>query len=172
MPRKPAERRQRRNTPEVGSRVVHEGGGGGVPELAQPGSPVLSETAEAWEAFWRSDSASLVDRHADLPALRRLFGLRDEWERTRVVYRSERLTEGSVGQVVLSPLARELASLETRITELEDRFGLTPQARLSLGVSFAQVVDARRRERSSRDEEDPRRHDPRPRGRAVADPRA
>lgn len=45
-----------------------------------------------------------------------------------------------MGQPVLSPWAAEIHRLESVISKLEDRFGLTPLARLRLGVSFEEGV--------------------------------
>jgi P27 family predicted phage terminase small subunit len=46
---------------------------------------------------------------------------------------------GSKGQQVLNPLARAVATFDAEIRALEDRFGLTPQARARLGVVFGEA---------------------------------
>ena len=43
---------------------------------------------------------------------------------------------GSQGQPVLNPLGRQLSSSDAESRQLEDRFGLTPMARLRLGVQI------------------------------------
>jgi hypothetical protein len=47
---------------------------------------------------------------------------------------------GSQGQYVLNPLYRQMVTLETEIRNLEDRFGLSPMARLKLGVTFGDAA--------------------------------
>ena len=44
---------------------------------------------------------------------------------------------GSNNQPRLNPLAKRLSELEGFIRALEDRYGLSPQSRLRLGVEFA-----------------------------------
>lgn len=104
-----------------------------------PSSDLLPETVDEWEAFWASPLAGAVDRTTDVPALRRLFWLRDERERTATLYRGERLTFGSTGQLTLSPFGRQLSALDAEIRQLEDRFGLSPTARLRLGIQMGEA---------------------------------
>jgi P27 family predicted phage terminase small subunit len=123
----------------------------------------MAETQSAWEAFWASDVASLVTK-ADVPAVTRLHDLRDERERAYRGYRKERFVTGSTGQPVLNPLAKAMATLDAEIRALEDRFGLTPQARLRLGVVFGEAhrsLDQINREldieiEAAEDDDDPR----------------
>jgi P27 family predicted phage terminase small subunit len=76
----------------------------------------------------------------DLPALERLFVLRDEWERClRDSRREGRYAEGSTGQRVLNPLYKHMTTLEASIDKLEAQFGLSPLARLKLGVTFGEA---------------------------------
>jgi P27 family predicted phage terminase small subunit len=135
VPPKPAERRQRRNARDVGN----------VLSVALPARPVppmpvglLAPVRAACAAFWASEQASLV-MPADHPALARLFALLDERERSARAARRQRLVEGSQGQVVLNPLLKYVSSLDAEIRQLEDRFGLTPLARLRLGVTFGEA---------------------------------
>ena len=53
--------------------------------------------------------------------------------------RRNRLVAGSKEQPVLSPLLGYVLSLDAEIRQLEDRFGLTPRARLQLGVTFGEA---------------------------------
>lgn len=85
--------------------------------------------------------AAAVDTSSDLPALHRLFGLYEERERAFRGMRRRRIVAGSTGQPSLNPLAKYLAYLDDGIRALEDRFGLTPMARLKLGIA---VGEARR----------------------------
>lgn len=128
---KPTDRRQR----------PHDRGVGIVPTdpvavAPMPPSGVLATTKQAWCVFWRSKLASLVKPDSDLPALERLFSLYDERERCYRAAKKNRLVQGSQGQMVLNPLYKQMNVLDTEIRNLEDRFGLTPMARLKLGVQF------------------------------------
>jgi hypothetical protein len=127
----------------------------------------------AWDDFWSSDIAYLLDR-SDLHAVRRLFQLYAEREQCHDHVTSQRVTKlpleealksgasgelvhelddegethtfvlvqhdgrvalGSQGQLVLSPYARDLRTIDAEIRQLEDRFGLNVRARASLAVT-------------------------------------
>jgi len=128
--RKPADRRQRRNRP---------------PELVAPPKAMptpappaglTAATKRAWATFWESDVARVVES-TDLPALTRLFELHQERSELWRAYQEERLVKGSKGQPVLNPLAKMLAQVTSEIRTLEAAFGLTPAARVRLGLHFA-----------------------------------
>lgn len=135
LPPKPAVRRQRNNKTGIGLVSVQEGH---VPALREAPAGLLKPQREAWEAFWRSPMAKLV-LDADIPALCRLFRLRDEWQRCFEQSKDERLVHGSNEQWVLHPLYKHLTTLEKAIEGLEAQFGLTPLARLKLGVTFGEA---------------------------------
>jgi hypothetical protein len=127
----------------------------------------------AWDDFWASDIAYLLDR-SDLHAVRRLFQLYAEREQCHEHVTSQRVTKlpleealksgasgelvhelddegathtfvlvqhdgrvaiGSQGQLVLSPYARDLRTIDSEIRQLEDRFGLNVRARGALAVA-------------------------------------
>lgn len=134
-PPKPPGRRQRSSTRALG--VVEAPP---VPEIPAPPRGLLKVTREAWAAFWASPVAGAVDPVSDLAAVVRLFELRDERERCWRAVRSERLVVGSRGQPALNPLCRRVSTLDREITALEDRFGLSPLARLKLGVQFNEAA--------------------------------
>jgi P27 family predicted phage terminase small subunit len=140
-PPKPAERRQRRNertsTERAGVGLVALPGGKIEPPSAPTG--LLKASREDWAAFWRSPLGSLVVE-ADYPALRRLFTLYDERFRAYQGFRKARLVAGSMGQTVLSPLFAAMKSMDAEIRALEDRFGLSPIARLRLGVALGEAA--------------------------------
>ncbi len=159
VPPKPGDRRQRRNTREVGPIVAVPARSTPVPTAP---ADLLASTRAAWDAFWTSEQAGLV-MPADHPALLRLFDLLDERERCARAARKQRLIEGSQGQPVLNPLLKQVAALDTEIRQLEDRFGLTPLSRLRLGVTFGEahrsLADLNRafiEEVTDVDEDDPR----------------
>lgn len=131
----------------------------GVPELPQDD---LSETIQrAWTNFWTSEISGLV-LDADRPALHRLFEMYDQRERLMRAYRSKPFTKGSTNQTVVHPAAKEIASVDSRIQSLEDRFGITPAGRLKLGIilgAAAKSLEEMNRDFDTYDEEndiDPR----------------
>lgn len=134
---KPAERRQRRNKPKALG-VIPGGAAGGLAPAVPDG--LLDATREEWDRFWGSELAQLVERDTDLPALERLFGLYDEHRRALREARKERLVVGSMGQMVLNPLLKYAEALAKEIRAMEDRFGLTPKARLALGIAFGDAA--------------------------------
>ena len=92
-----------------------------------------------WEDFWNSDLASAVDTKSDQSAVYRLATLIDERERVYKQAKKERLVVGSQGQVVLNPLYSAMLKLDAEIRQLEDRIGMNPKARVSLGISIGQA---------------------------------
>ena len=130
---KPAARRQRQNRPALISMPTR-------PSVTpQPPEGLLAASVSAWDALWASPVASTY-LASDLPALRRLFALSDERERAfRAAVKSGRMTEGHKGQPVLNPALRYVGDLDAEIRQLEDRFGLTPRARMQLGVAFGEA---------------------------------
>ena len=131
--KKPVERRQR------GSRTRDLG-----PVVALPPSEIPTEQpAPHWSAEVRQAWVDLLAsalggevRPTDMPALRRLFELRHRQGDAMAAMASDPMVIGSTGQPVLSPYAAEVHRLEAAIGKLEDRFGLTPLARLRLGVTL------------------------------------
>ncbi len=151
--RKPAERRQGRHATDLG--VVTA-----LP-LKSPVAParLLKSTRSQWESFWVSPMASAVNVASDRPALDRLFTLYDERERAYRGYRKQRVVVGSMGQPVLNPLGKLLQTYDAEIRQLEDRFGMSPKARLNLGAtvaSTARSLDDLNRRLEHDDEDDPR----------------
>ena len=92
-----------------------------------------------WEDFWNSDLACAVDTKSDQSAVYRLATLIDERERVYKQAKKERLVVGSQGQVVLNPLYSAMLKLDAEIRQLEDRIGMNPKARVSLGISIGQA---------------------------------
>jgi P27 family predicted phage terminase small subunit len=110
---------------------------------ALPGAnDMLSETVEAWDEFWTSPLAGVVIESSDFPSMVRLFELRDEYKRTLSAYRQERVVKGSQGQPVISPLFAAMNGLLKEVRALEDRFGLSPQARLRLSIELGEATDS------------------------------
>lgn len=144
-PRKPADRRQNAITRDT---VVELVPGGLVVPAADPGW--LPATVDEWSAFWADEELRSIVRASQHAPLRRLFDWRDkllrawaEADRLREAIGADHFIEGSTGQMRANPLydlaakadATALA-IEGRIVALEDRFGLSPQSMLKLGVDF------------------------------------
>jgi P27 family predicted phage terminase small subunit len=156
--RKARDRRQGRATADLG---IVKAPVEAVPPIPHPrGGQLLAETAAAWATFWGSELAGLVTE-ADLPALVRLFRSYDLRERfARIVTRSP-MVAGSKGQPRVNPAAGELASLDGRISALEDRFGLTPLARFRLGLTFGAAARSIEKLNEGFDDDDDTEDDPR-----------
>jgi P27 family predicted phage terminase small subunit len=133
--KKPAELRQRRNTSDAGV----------LPRAGQPLMPSAEQgwrvgTVERWQEFWMSPLAQQVEA-SDYGALRRLFGLYDELDRLwEAVDETGRVVVGSQGQPRPNPLFKQVESFQAEARQLEDRFGLSPMARLRLGITFADAA--------------------------------
>ena len=134
-PKRP-DRRQRTNTTGIGLVEVRPS-----VDPPAPDRKWLAITKADYAAFWTAPNAGLV-LPGDLPALRRLFAFRDAQERAFRAYRAEPVWTGSKGQPVVSGFAEEYARLERLVAPLEDRFGLSPLARLKLGVTFGQAAQS------------------------------
>lgn len=115
---KPVESRQRRNMP-----VVLPAGAAVVPDSPAGLSAAL---AAQWYALWSSPVASLMDPVGDLPAVTRLFELYVLADRVQ-----EQLAEAVDGALVS---ARVKLGSEIRLAEAQ--LGLSPRARLALGVAL------------------------------------
>ena len=108
---------------------------GTSPAAAPPPPPgLLAGSVESWNAYWSSPLARVALPETDLPALSRLWSLYDERARMYRAIVKERVTLGSMGQVRANPLYPQMVAMDAAIERLEDRFGLSPRARLQLGV--------------------------------------
>jgi P27 family predicted phage terminase small subunit len=132
-PRKPGRAQGKRERPVLA--LVHDRG-----RLPEPPEGLLKRSQALWEAFWGSEVARAVDLDSDLYRLERWIRDVDEYERTLDEYRQERLVQGSMGQPRLNPLAARLKDLEAVIRETERDFGMTPMARLRLGIAVGQAA--------------------------------
>lgn len=137
-PRKAPERRQRTNTPDIG---VVRALPAATPMLPPPDLSWRSEVVEAWNDFWCSPLAGpQVMKPTDAPALRRLFAYRSRLLVALEAMDAEPIVLGSTGQPTMSPWAAEIHRLEGAVAKLEEKFGLTPMARLKLGVTYEEGV--------------------------------
>jgi P27 family predicted phage terminase small subunit len=97
-------------------------------------------TVERWQEFWCSPLAQQVEA-SDYGSLRRLWGLYDELDRLwDAVNETGRVVVGSQGQPRPNPLFKQIEAFQAEARQLEDRFGLSPLARLRLGITFADAA--------------------------------
>lgn len=133
MPKHP-DTRQRRNKVE-GQLVVLPGDAIDTPAAD---ASWLPDVVDEWHSFWSTDVAAAV-RDSDLPALYRLWSLRDLQRKLFAVGAETPLVAGSQGQTVINPALRQADNLSAEIRQLEDRFGLTPAARARLGLDTSKL---------------------------------
>lgn len=103
------------------------------------GKAPLASTVEAWDRLWRSDLVQVVDLESDLEAIVRWATLLDERERAFRAFRRQRIVAGSSGQPALNPLWGVVRNCDAELRALEDRIGLSPKARLMLGITYAEA---------------------------------
>ena len=136
--KKPAEKRQGRGTADAGL-LPRDTGSVAVPQPDQAWTP---GTVERWQDFWTSPLAGQVET-SDHGALRRLHWLYDEIERLILAIEDTgRVVSGSQGQPRANPLYKQVQEFQAEARQLEDRFGLSPKARLQLGITFAEAASS------------------------------
>lgn len=138
--RKPAGTRQDNSAGRQLAPVVAISGPRPAAVLDHPATPGwLKATKEAWVIYWESDlSRILAPPH--LPALYRLFDMRDAQARALRLYKRRPLVDGSMGQPVVNPAMKTAQALEGDIRALEDRLGLTPKAQANLGIAVGNAA--------------------------------
>lgn len=138
----------------------------GVVPAPPPHLPM--DLADEWTHLWMSPLAEAI-AVTDLPSLRRLFQLRAAHaELLERAAREDYLADGSKDQQVVHPALKAAMSIESAITALEDRFGLTVKARQSIGIAMGDLAEAERKvAQRAAEKEQTQRADPR-----VADSRS
>lgn len=99
--------------------------------------------AAVWTAFWASKVSGAVDLDADGEALRHWILCVDEREKLRVATSRAPVVKGSHEQLMLNPLFRRIRELNREVARAEEHFGMTPLARLRLGVTYLQEQAAK-----------------------------
>ncbi len=137
--RKPPGRRQRTGTADLG--VVAPAPGREIPPAPHPGGgkKLLAVTVRSWERLWESDVSTIITE-PDLEGLGRLFQLYDLRRRLHHVVLAAPMVEGSKGQVRTNPALGDLLKIDYAIGQLEAAFGLTPAARLKLGLTIGKIA--------------------------------
>ncbi|MGQ0669340.1 MAG: P27 family phage terminase small subunit [Actinomycetota bacterium] len=108
-------------------------------DTPEPPEGLLPATTVSWATFWADDIAGLV-REVNVPVVARLFELYDQRARAMEVVKLALVVKGSTGQVRVNPLADYVLKLEGAILRLENELGLTPMARLRLGITYGDAV--------------------------------
>ena len=131
---KPVDQREHRIRPKVVDIGAYK-----KRDIPQLKGRYIKNTKLWWEDFWNSDLASAIDTKSDQSAVYRLATLIDERERVYKQAKKDRLVVGSQGQVVLNPLYSAMLKLDAEIRQLEDRIGMNPKSRVSLGIQIGQA---------------------------------
>lgn len=138
--KKPDSERQRRNKPGTADiRLVDDAAFAIKPLPAKGANAFLKSTRDWWDDFWRQRELLLGLGTIDVHVVRRLAEVMDLRERARRSVKRSPLVEGSQGQPVENPLAKAMSRYDAEIRAIEDRLGLSPKARLSIGITFGQA---------------------------------
>ena len=110
----------------------------GMNLVPDPPAGLMQETKDIWFALWDTDVA-MSWRPSDVLVVRRYVSLLDERARHDAQLHVEgHVVAGSRGQDTAHPLLSRLAQIDTQLTQLEDRLGLSPLSRSRLGLVTAQ----------------------------------
>ena len=131
---KPVENREHRIRPKLVDISAYK-----KRDIPQLKGRYLKNTKLWWEDFWNSDLATAIDTKSDQQAVYRLATLIDERERIFKQAKKDRLVVGSQGQAVLNPLYSAMLKIDAEIRQLEDRLGMNPKSRISLGIQLGQM---------------------------------
>lgn len=108
-----------------------------------PPEGVGEHALAVWTAFWASRVSGAIDLLADGEALRQWILCVDEREKLRAATSRAPLVKGSHQQLMLNPLFRRIRDLNREIARAEEHFGMTPLARMRLGVTYLQEQAAK-----------------------------
>lgn len=116
-----------------------------APAGLKPAPPegVGEHALAVWCAFWASRVSGAIDLPADGEALRHWILCVDEREKLRAATSRAPLVKGSHQQLMLNPLFRRIRELNREIARAEEHFGMTPLARMRLGVTYLQEQAAK-----------------------------
>jgi P27 family predicted phage terminase small subunit len=109
--------------------------------IPEPPAGLDEARRESWREFFESELSQLVNG-TDLSAVNRLWAYYQQHADLTAIFAKGRMVAGSTGQPRLNPALDGLMKLETAILRLENELGLTPSARLRLGITFADATNS------------------------------
>jgi len=109
--------------------------------IPEPPEGLDGARLESWRGFFESELSQLVNG-TDLSAVNRLWSYYQQHADLTNIFAKGRMVAGSTGQPRLNPALDGLMKLETAILRLENELGLTPSARLRLGIVFADATNS------------------------------
>lgn len=109
--------------------------------IPMPPDGLSEDRVAGWVEFFESPLAGLV-KPTDLSVVRRLWTYYQQHDELTRIFAKSRLVSGSTGQPRMNPAHDALMKMETAILRLENELGLTPSARLRLGITFADATNS------------------------------
>jgi len=110
-------------------------------DIPEPPEGLSPERVNDWHKFFQSPLAGLVT-DTDLSVVRRLWNYYQQHDELNAIFAKSRLVAGSTGQPRMNPAHDALLKTEAAIFRLENELGLTPTARLRLGITFADASNS------------------------------
>jgi P27 family predicted phage terminase small subunit len=138
LPKEEGLRQSRRSTTNLKLIAQHD-----VTQTVVPEAPEGLDDArlQSWRGFFESELSQLVNG-TDLAAVNRLWTYYQQHADLTNIFAKGRMVAGSQGQPRLNPALDGLMKLEGAILRLENELGLTPSARLRLGITFADATNS------------------------------
>jgi len=133
LPKEEGARQRRRSSKNLRLVEQYEASEVVVPD---PPSDLSQRRVDDWNRYFNSPLAGLVSE-TDLSVVRRLWTYYQQHDELTEIFQKSRLVVGSTGQPRMNPAHDALMKMETAILRLENELGLTPSARLRLGITFA-----------------------------------
>jgi P27 family predicted phage terminase small subunit len=121
-----------------------------IPPFPLPHIPETRTRArEAWAALWSSRVSAAIDLEADREALRSWLEALDELDMFLPLCHAEPVVGSRTGPIQ-NPLWRRVDRAREVVARFEERFGLTPQARFRLAITYHEAEQgAMKREREA-----------------------
>jgi len=117
---------------------------GPVEGLAPPRAPrgLSAPVRRLWGELWTSRVGSSWDRASDLPAMLRYIHNLERYLRYGELVTQMPMVKGSTGQLRANPLAARMDALEGQLRTAEEQYGLSPLARVRLGIELVKGESA------------------------------